>query len=86
MIGGGAVMGAAVGQRAAETFVEEQKERRPEPPWGNGRRTGAVTLQRTVAFELGQVVAELVEAVGGVGEVEGGADGAVDLLGGPAAT
>src|SRR6202008_2982704 len=46
---------------------------------------GAVTLQQAVAFELAQVVAELVEAVGGVGEVEGGEDGAVDLLGGPAA-
>src|SRR4029077_5935489 len=29
--------------------------------------------------------AQLVEAVGGVGEVEGGEDGMVDLLGGPAA-
>jgi hypothetical protein len=38
-----------------------------------------------VGFELAQVVAELVEPVGAVGEVEGGRDGVVDLLGGPAA-
>ena len=38
-----------------------------------------------MALELAQVVAQLVEAVGAVGEVEGGEDGVVDLLGGPAA-
>jgi hypothetical protein len=38
-----------------------------------------------VAFELAQVVAELVEAVGSVGEVESGENGVVDLLGRPAA-
>src|SRR6516165_10043874 len=38
-----------------------------------------------VALELAQVVAQLVETVGVVGEVEGGEDGMVDLLGGPAA-
>ena len=46
---------------------------------------GSVTLQQGVGFELAQVVAELVQAVGCVGEVEGSEDGVVDLLGGPAA-
>ena len=74
-------MEAAVGERAAEPFVEEQKEQRDLNPFGGEPVgvAGAVTLQQTVAFELAQVVAELVEAVGGVGEVEGGEDGAVDL-------
>ena len=87
VIGVGAVMEAAVGERAAEPLVEEQKEQRDLNPFGGEPVgvAGAVTLQQTVAFELAQVVAELVEAVGGVGEVEGGEDGAVDLLGGPAA-
>jgi hypothetical protein len=34
---------------------------------------------------LAQVVAELVQAIGAVGEVESGEDGMMDLLGGPAA-
>ena len=38
-----------------------------------------------MALELAQVVAELVETVGVVGEIEGGEDGLMDLLGGPAA-
>ncbi len=46
---------------------------------------GAVTLDQRVALELAQVVAELVEAVSAVGEVEGGENGVVDLLGRPAA-
>src|SRR4029077_8469887 len=46
---------------------------------------GAVALQQTVAFELAQVVAQLVEAVGAGGEGEAGQDGVVDLPGGPAA-
>jgi len=38
-----------------------------------------------VAFELAQVVAQLVKAVSFLGEAEGGEDGLVDLFGGPAA-
>src|SRR6516162_2966677 len=38
-----------------------------------------------MALELAQVVAQLVETVGVVREVEGGEDGMVDVLGGPAA-
>src|SRR3954463_536953 len=86
VMGVGAVVKAAVGKRAAKSFVEEQKEQgNLNSFWGETVGVaGAVTLQQAVAFELAQVVAELVEAVGGVGEVEGGEDGAVDLLGGPA--
>ena len=38
-----------------------------------------------MALELAQVVAQLVETVGVVGEIKSGEDGLVDLLGGPAA-
>ena len=38
-----------------------------------------------MGFELSQIVAELVEAVGFIGEVEGRQDGVVDLLRGPTA-
>jgi hypothetical protein len=38
-----------------------------------------------VALELAQIVAQLVETVGIIGEIEAGEDGVVDLLGGPAA-
>src|SRR6266478_278163 len=83
----GAVVEAAVGEWAAESFVEEQEEQRNLNPLGGETVgvAGAVALQQTVAFELAQVVAQLVEGVGSVGEVEGGEDGVVDLLGGPAA-
>ena len=51
MMGVGAVMEAAVGERAAETFVEEQKEQRNLNPLGGETVgiAGAVTLQQTVA-------------------------------------
>src|SRR6266436_1226880 len=83
----GAVVEAAVGEWAAESFVEEQEEQRNLNPLGGETVgvAGAVALQQTVAFELAQVVAQLVEAVGAVGEVESGEDGVVDVLGGPAA-
>src|ERR1700722_871743 len=38
-----------------------------------------------MAFELAQVIAQLVQAIGFVGDVECGEDGLVDLFGGPAA-
>ncbi len=47
--------------------------------------TGTVTLDQPVSLEFAQVVAQLVQAVSFVGEVEGGDDGLVDLLGGPTA-
>jgi hypothetical protein len=42
-------------------------------------------LDEAVTFELAQVVAQLVEAVGGLGEIKGGEDGMVDLPARPAA-
>src|SRR6201998_4070989 len=82
-----AVVKAAVGKRTAEPFVKEQEEQGDlNPFWGETVGVaGSVTLQQPVVFELAQVVTELVEPVGAVGEVEGGEDGVVDLLGGPAA-
>src|SRR2546421_6208463 len=82
-----AVVEAAVGERAAEPFVKEQEEQGDlNPFWAETVGVaGSVTLQQPVGFELAQVVTELVQPVGAVGEVEGGEDGVVDLLGGPAA-
>jgi adenylate cyclase len=80
-------METAVGEEAAESFVEEEEEQRHLDSFR--RETigvaGAVTLWQAVALELAEVVAELVQAVGSGGEVEACEDGVVDLLGGPAA-
>ena len=45
----------------------------------------AVALDQAVSLELAQVVAELVQAVGLLREVEGVEDGLMDLPGRPAA-
>ena len=47
--------------------------------------TGTVTLDQSVPLEFAQVVAQLVQAVSSLGEMEGGEDGPMDLLGGPTA-
>jgi len=47
--------------------------------------TRTVTLDQSVSLEFAQVVAQLVQAVNFVGEMEGGDDGLMDLLGGPTA-
>ena len=47
--------------------------------------TGTVTLDQSVPLEFAQVVAQLVQAVNSLGEMEGGEDGPMDLLGGPTA-
>ena len=80
-------MEAAVGERTAEPFVEEQKQQRDLDAF---RReavgvAGSIALQQAMAFEFAQVVAQLVDAVASVGELEGGENGLMDLLGGPAA-
>ena len=87
VMGIGAVVEAAVGEWAAKPFVEEQKEQGNLNPFGSEMVgvAGIVALQQAVPLELAQVVAELVQAVGAVGKVEGGEDGVVDLFGGPAA-
>ena len=67
-----AVVEVAVGKRAAEPFVKEQEEQGDlNPFWGETVGVaGSVTLQQPVGFELAQVVTELVQPVGAVGEVE----------------
>ena len=62
VLGVGAVVEAAIGERAAQPFVEEQKEQRNLNPFGGETIgvAGAVALQQPVAFELAQVVAELI--------------------------
>src|SRR2546423_10036408 len=83
----GTMVKGAVGEWSAEPFVEEEEEQgNLDPFWCEiVGVAGSVTPQQRVGFELAQVVAELVQAVGSVGEVEGSEDGVVDLLGGPAA-
>jgi hypothetical protein len=78
---------AAVGEGAAQPLMEEQKQQRHLNAL-QGEAVGvtvAVALEQAVALELAQIVAELVEAVGLIGEVEGGQDGLVDFLRGPTA-
>ena len=80
-------MEAAVGERAAEALVEEQEQERDVDAFG-GEAVGvaaAIAFQQAVAFELAQIVAELVQSVGFGGELERGEDGFVNLFGGPAA-
>src|SRR5215470_8839023 len=83
----GSMVEAAVGEGAAQPLMEEQKQQRHLNAL-QGEAVGvtvAVALEQAVALELAQIVAELVEAVGLIGEVEGGQDGLVDFLRGPTA-
>ena len=85
--GDGAVVEAAVGERTAEPLVEEEKEQRDLDAF-RGEAVGvagSIPLQQAVTFEFAQVVAQLVDAVASVGEMEGGDNDLMDLLGGPAA-
>jgi hypothetical protein len=81
------VMETAVSKRSAQALVEEQKQQRDLDAFRGEAIgiAGPVTFDQSVALELAQVVAELVESVSFFGEMEGGEDGLVDLLGGPAA-
>ena len=79
-------MEAAVGEGTAEALVEEQKQQSDVDAFA-GQAVGvaaAIALQQSVPFELAQIVAELVEAVGFRGELERGGDCFMDLPGGPA--
>ena len=80
------VVEAAVGEWTAEPFVKEEKQQRNlDAFWGEAVGVaGSIPLQQAVAFEFAQVVAQLVNAVASVGELEGGDYGLMDLLGGPA--
>ena len=69
----------AVGKRPAEPFVEEDEEQRNLHAL---RRetidvSRYVTLQQSMAFELAQVIAQFVQVIGFVGDVERGEDGLV---------
>src|SRR5215467_7834656 len=85
--GDGAVVEAAVGKRTAKPFVEEEKEQRDLDAF-RGEAVGVagtIPLQQAVTFEFARVVAQLVDAVASVGEMEGGDNDLMDLLCGPAA-
>jgi hypothetical protein len=87
VVGTRAVVEAAVGDRPAEPFVEEQ-EQQSDLETFRGETvsvTGTVTLDQFMPLEFAQVVAQLVRAVSSLGEMEGSEDGLVDLLGGPTA-
>ena len=78
---------AAVGKGTTEPLMEEQKQHRDLDTL-EGEAVGitvAVALEQPVPLELSQIVAELIEAVGFIGEVEGRQDGVVDFLRGPTA-
>ena len=64
----GCVVEAAVGKRSAQPLVKEQEEQRDLNAFGGEAVgvAGSVTLQQRMAFELAQIVAQLVEAVGSV--------------------
>ncbi len=87
MTGDGAVVETAVCERTAEFFVEEEEQQRNlDAFWGEAVGVaGSIPLQQAVAFEFAQVVAQLVDGVACVGELEGAEDSLMDLLGGPAA-
>ena len=81
----GLVVKAAVGQRLADALVEEKKQQGDLDAFGGKpvAVAGAVALKQAVAFEFTQIVAELVDSIGFVGEAERGEEGLVDLLGRP---
>lgn len=77
---------AAVGERTTKALVKEQKQQRQIDTLG-GQATGvaaSVALDEPLPFEFSQIVTELVESVLFRGDLTGGEDCLVDLLGGPA--
>ena len=81
------VMEATVGEWTAEALVEEQEEERDLHAL-SGEPVGiatAIALEQPVAFQLAQVIAELVQTVSLGRKIKGGENGFVDLLGSPAA-
>jgi hypothetical protein len=68
------VMEAAVSERTAEPFVEEEKEQRNlDAFWREVVSVaGSIPLQQAMAFEFAQVLAQLADAVASVGALEGG--------------
>ena len=82
----GFVMKAAVGKWATQALVKEEEQQGYLDAFGSQAVgvAGAVALEQAVAFELTQVVAELIEGVSVGGEVKRGEDSLMDLFGGPA--
>src|SRR5258708_19692668 len=81
------MMETAVGQGTAQSFVEEQKQKRDLQAFA-GEAVGvalAVAFQQCVALEFAEVVAKLIQAIRFLRDGEGGDEGLVSLLGGPAA-
>ena len=72
----------AVGQRTAEAVVEEQEQERHLHTFGGEAVgvAGAIALQEPMAFQLAEIVAELVPPVGFGRESKRGEDGLVGLL------
>src|SRR5215470_7421924 len=78
---------AAVGERSTQVLMEEQ-EQQCDLSTLRGEAVGVaatVALEQAVALEFSQIVAELVQAVSCLGEVEGGQDSLVDFPCCPAA-
>jgi hypothetical protein len=81
------VVEAAIGEGAAESFMEEQKQERNVNAFGRqpvGVAT-AITLQKAMAFQLAQILAELVESVRFRGQLKRSENCLVNLFGRPAA-
>jgi len=72
VLGIGAMVEAAVGERSAQPFMEQQEEQRDLDAFC-GEAVGvarAVALDQSVALELAQVVTQLVQAIGAIGQME----------------
>ena len=80
-------MEAAVGESAAEACVEEQEQERDVDAFGSETVgiTSAIALEKSVTFQLAEIVTELVQSVGLGGKLECSDDDLVNLFGSPAA-
>ena len=87
VLGIGLVMEAAVGEGATEALVKKQEQERDLYPLVSKPVgiTAAIALEESVAFELAQIVAELVQTIGSGRELERSENRLVDLFGGPTA-
>ena len=79
------VVEPAVGYGTAEAFVEEQEQQGHLHAFAGELVgvAGAVAFQEPMAFQLAQIVAELVESIGFRGELKSSEDGFMDLSGSP---
>ena len=87
MVGIRFVMKAAVAEWATEALVKEEEQQSDLDALGR-QAIGvarAAALEQAVAFQLAEVVAELIQLVGVGGQAKASEDGLVDLFGRPAA-